>query len=128
MTTITLNKGGTAARTVEAESLIIPDLWHIASWLDTEADRDRDRPASAIAELHVQADKIRAVWNIAHDLKRHIIEAKPEREPTTEAALSWANQQSYSGSGAALDDYCKARGLSWSDDAMYAYVTFTEES
>jgi hypothetical protein len=69
MTQITLNKGGTAEKTVEAESLQIPDLWHIADWLDGEAITKK-RP-----ELANQAEKIREAWHIAHDLKRHIIEA-----------------------------------------------------
>lgn len=113
MTTIMLNKGGTAERTAEAESLAIPDLWHLSQ-------DSRLGPNERVAVLEC--------WHLAHDLKRHIIEAKPEREETTEQALSWANQQSYSGAGAALDAYCEPRGLSWQSDAMYAYVTFTEES
>lgn len=66
MTQITLNKGGTAEKVVDIESVQIADLWHIADWLDGEATTHK-RP-----ELAKQADMIRDVWALAHDLKRHI--------------------------------------------------------
>lgn len=50
------------------------------------------------------------------------------REAATEKALSWAMQQSYAFAGDALDEYCSTRGLSWSSDPMYSYVTFKAES
>jgi len=39
-----------------------------------------------------------------------------QREPAVEAALCWAKGQGFTGAGAALDDYCNARGLTWGED------------
>lgn len=50
------------------------------------------------------------------------------REQTTEAALSWANQQSYAFASIALTNYCALRNLSWSSAPMYNCVTFEDLS
>lgn len=68
MTTITLNKGGTAERTAEAESLDIADLWHLSQ-------DSRLGPSERRAVLDV--------WHLAHDLKQHIIEQAPPTNPET---------------------------------------------
>ena len=68
MTTITLNKGGTAEKTIDLSGHNIPDLWHIAMWLQEES-KTQDNKALAIS-----ADKILETWHLAHDLKRHILE------------------------------------------------------
>lgn len=61
MTTITRSKGGTAERTVDSAAIQIPDLWHIAEWLDDNGK-----------EWH--GKQIREAWHLAHDLLRHIID------------------------------------------------------
>ncbi len=48
------------------------------------------------------------------------------REQVIEAALSWANQQSYAFAGDTLTSYCTLRNLEWSSDPMYSYITFKE--
>ena len=73
MTQVTINKGGTAEKVVEAETLQIHDLWHIAEWLDMEAEK-QSRTKTARGSLKQEAEHIREVWSLAHDLKRHIIE------------------------------------------------------
>ncbi len=57
MTQVTINKGGTAEKTVEAESLTIHNLWNISFQLPDK-----------------QGEMVREVWHLAHDLKRHIVE------------------------------------------------------
>lgn len=119
MAQITLNKGGRIERTIDAQELPnVPDLWHIADWLEDEAVKQGNKA------LEIQAEAIRECWHLAHDLRRHAQESRPDREPDTEHALSWANQQSYAFAGPALDKYCEPRGLSWSADAMYSFITF----
>lgn len=65
MTQVTLNKGGSAEKTVDANNITIPDLWHIADWLDGEATL-RDKP-----ELAHHAELIRDCWTLTHSLLRH---------------------------------------------------------
>ena len=76
MTTITLNKGGKGETQVEIESLQIPDLWHIANWIEGEAIKRRNAGESDLGlDLHAKA--ILDTWHLAHDLKTHILESKP---------------------------------------------------
>ena len=62
---VTQTKGGAGEKTVDAASIQIPDLWHIADWLDGEATL-RKRP-----ELAKHADMIRECWGLTHSLLRH---------------------------------------------------------
>lgn len=62
MTQITLSKGGTKERTVDINSVEIPDLWHIAMRLRNQYDDD-------------SADKVLECWHRCHDMKRHIQES-----------------------------------------------------
>lgn len=64
MTTITLNKGGTAETQVELDSIQVADLWHVAMKL---ADAG-DKPGS---------QAVLDTWHLAHDLVRHIRELEP---------------------------------------------------
>lgn len=57
---ITLHKGGTEEKTVELESLQIPNLWHY---------RDDAKPSR---------EEILRCWHITHDLRRALIEAAAE--------------------------------------------------
>jgi len=68
-TEITLNKGGLNERTVALESLIIPDLWHIAASRKDEEERK----------------KILECWHLAHDLKKHLLGITAERDQLREA-------------------------------------------
>ncbi len=54
---ITLHKGGTGEKTVELESIQIPDLWHIA-----QAQTNPD-----------VRQKILTTWQLAHDLHKGLI-------------------------------------------------------
>ena len=65
-TQITLAKGGTAERQVPISKIHIPDLWHIASGIRTGA---------FVTSRADNADRILEVWNLAHDLRRHIQES-----------------------------------------------------
>lgn len=56
MKTVTFAKGGTAERTVPIEEIRIPDLWHIAKAQENPDD----------------AEKVRQVWHMAHDLLKAI--------------------------------------------------------
>ncbi len=58
MPQVTLNKGGTAEQTVNAASIKIPDLWHIAEWLSEN-------------NMEAQADKVRECWHLTHSLLVH---------------------------------------------------------
>lgn len=62
-TLVTLHKEGTGKCTIEAELIQIPDLWHVAM---------RSAP--------IDRDAILEVWHLAHDLRKHICNAK-ESEP-----------------------------------------------
>lgn len=68
MTQVTLNKGGTAEKVIDLSGHNIPDLWHIADFVEDEAVKLGNKA------LKIQADKIRECWHLAHDLKRHILE------------------------------------------------------
>jgi len=70
--TITLSKGGEAERTRDINEITIPDLWHIAMWLQDEA-KQRGLPLKL--SLKRNAEMILETWNLAHDLKRHIEES-----------------------------------------------------
>ena len=65
MTQVTLNKGGSEEKTVDAASIKIPDLWHIAEWLDGEATLRK------MPHLAKHADMIRDCWTLTHSLLRH---------------------------------------------------------
>jgi len=67
MNTITLSKGGTAERTIDVQSINIPDLWHVAEWHEEQAMLPNVKPWHAM-----QAKMIKEVWHLAHDMKRHI--------------------------------------------------------
>ena len=69
MSNITLNKGGTAEKVIDVAAIQVPDLWHIAEWLDIEATKKAD------PRLAVAAEKILDCWHLAHDMKTHIQEA-----------------------------------------------------
>lgn len=56
---VTLSKGGQGERVVRLEAITIPDLWHAG---ETPAERSR----------------ILEVWNLAHDLKRELLEREEE--------------------------------------------------
>lgn len=60
-TEVVLAKGGTLERKVRVTLVQIPDLWHVAQWV-------RGQGADAMA------DKILETWQIAHNLKTHIME------------------------------------------------------
>ena len=56
-----------------------------------------------------------------------IVECPPlPRESSVEEALKWAKRQGYSCADYALNDYCNARGLVWSDD--YRGIVSIKES
>ena len=58
MTQITLNRGGTAERTVDVDSLQVPDVWN----------------ASFVVDEHLSeaaGERIRECWNLCHNLLRH---------------------------------------------------------
>ena len=59
MTTITLNKGGTAERTIDSQAIDVPNLWYVATRL-REAENIKD------------AQLVMDCWHLAHDLKHHI--------------------------------------------------------
>ncbi len=59
MTQVILNKGGTGEKTIDAESIQIPDLWHIAMKV---ADDGFNRESEMILDC----------WSLAHSLKKHI--------------------------------------------------------
>lgn len=59
MAQVTLNKGGTAEKTVDSKCVDIPDLWHIAERL-RESGEIRD------------ADTVLECWHLAHSLLVHI--------------------------------------------------------
>jgi len=63
--TITRAKGGTAEREVEANKIVIPDLWHIAMELPG-LQFDADTPQGAVLEC----------WHLCHDLLKHIQEGE----------------------------------------------------
>lgn len=60
-TMVILNRGGSAEKYVEAGSLQVPDMWHLAMWLQDKGDK-------------VAADQVLACWYLCHDLTRHIQE------------------------------------------------------
>jgi hypothetical protein len=57
---ITRARGGTEERQVEAKMIEVPDLWHIAMWLEHHDRHPND--AAAVLEC----------WHLAHDLLKHI--------------------------------------------------------
>lgn len=57
---ITLSKGGTKEKTLNANDVQIPDLWHLARSVRQSHGNDAE-------------DAILECWHIAHDLKNHII-------------------------------------------------------
>lgn len=59
MSTIVLNKGGTAEQTVSVSEITIPDLWHVAELLHEQKD---ERAADLVIEC----------WSLTHSLLRHI--------------------------------------------------------
>ena len=58
--TITLNKGGSAEKTVNLDKVKIPDLWNIATSQENQLSK------AAILET----------WHLAHDLLRALKEAR----------------------------------------------------
>jgi hypothetical protein len=52
---------------VEAEQIIIPDLWHIVEWL-----RHDESINLAVATRKKQADEIIETWHLAHAMRKHI--------------------------------------------------------
>lgn len=73
-TKVTLSKGARNERTVEAQELEIPDLWHLHLWLKEKGDPS--------------AGMVLNTWHIAHDLKRHIM---AREEPSPLEALADTN-------------------------------------
>jgi len=62
MTEITLNKGGNAEHVIDASALHVPDLWHIAMWLESN-------------DMSGSSKKVLDCWHLAHDMKTHIQES-----------------------------------------------------
>jgi hypothetical protein len=79
MTTITLSKGGTAERTIDVQSIQVPDLWHVAMYHHDKADTiplDNDMQAKADQKWHkMQEEMILECWNLAHDMRKHLQES-----------------------------------------------------
>lgn len=50
-----------AQRTVPLEEVVIPDLWHIYTWLENAGNKE-------------EAAKVLETWHLAHDLLRNIKE------------------------------------------------------
>jgi hypothetical protein len=74
MTDITLKKGGEGETTIKAADINVPDLWHIAGWLEGEAIRRRKNGLEGAELLDTNAKAILDTWHLAHDLKNHIVE------------------------------------------------------
>lgn len=89
MTTITLNKGGTAEKQVGIHRIQVPDLWHLA-----QSTRLDPQERKAILDC----------WHLAHDLKTHIqgldesprhrYDACPECGCTDVEVSAWINANS----------------------------------
>lgn len=61
---ITLNKGGTAEKTVPLDSIDVPDCWQASCALDDGGFRNF-------------AEKVRECWHLAHDLLRELRKTPP---------------------------------------------------
>ena len=87
MKTVTLAKGGTAERVVKVEEIQIPDLWHLAMFIQDHEDEIYER----VGHNHLVLDNLLAgkpagrpkwseaileTWHLAHDLRRTILESK----------------------------------------------------
>lgn len=59
--TITRAKGGTKEKEVTLNSIHIPDLWHVAAYLNA-------------VHMEVSAELVKDCWHLCHDLLRHIKE------------------------------------------------------
>lgn len=64
-TIITRSKGGTGERQVDVNSILVPDLWHVAQAISTGRARD---------VLPRAGDSILECWSLCHDLLRHLRE------------------------------------------------------
>ena len=81
-TMVTLAKRGADEREMEAQDIVIPDLWHVAAVLeDAEGIEWSDYDVQRMARM------VRTTWHFAHDLKRHIVE---KEEPTPVEVLAGA--------------------------------------
>ena len=60
---ITLNIGGTGEKTVNADTLQVIDLWHVAEYLDDNEVKFGNGKSAGEA--------VREVWTLAHNLLRH---------------------------------------------------------
>jgi hypothetical protein len=65
MADITLSKGGTAERTIDAQDIDVPDLWHIAMALKN-GEVYLPHARTQVSEMVLEC------WHLCHDLKRHI--------------------------------------------------------
>jgi hypothetical protein len=87
METITLAKGGTAERVVKVEEIQIPDLWHLAMFIQDHEDEIYER----VGHNHLALDNLLAgkpagrpkwseaileTWHLCHDLLRTVQERK----------------------------------------------------
>ena len=54
----------------------IPDLWHLFEYLSGSYGKNAIRLRPGSPEMKQAAEEILEVWNLAHSLQRHIIEAK----------------------------------------------------
>jgi len=89
-TKITLSKGGTEERTVEARDITVPDLWHVAMFL-----KDYAKTTPNPLMLQKAADEILETWHLAHDLLRHIKEeGKATGEPSDEEGSNYSESVS----------------------------------
>ena len=85
MKQVTRSKGGTAERTVNPESIVIPDLWLLGMWLeDSDGIRSNVVRMSKGFDAILKADgkRVLETWHLAHDLKRVACEA-PDAAPQT---------------------------------------------
>ena len=92
-------EGGKLERVAQVESIMIHDLWHIAVFIDelgakvrayNNAETEEDvqmalanllEKVSQIAECSTrQRDNILETWILAHDLKKHIMNAQIDWE------------------------------------------------
>jgi len=59
-TLVTLSPGAQNERQIKVDDIEIPDLWHVAGFLE---EKGQKRAAAGVLE----------VWHLAHDLKKHIL-------------------------------------------------------
>jgi hypothetical protein len=54
-------KGGAGENVIDTRELQVPDLWHIAMWLENNGNSGSSK-------------KVLDCWHLAHDMKKHIQE------------------------------------------------------